>query len=44
MKAIDIMIAIEELEEEGKVDELKELEIKDLREIFERAKVIFEED
>ena len=44
MKAIDIMIAIEELDEEGKVDELKELEIKDLRKILERAKAISEED
>lgn len=44
MKVIDIMIAIEELDEEGKVDELKELEIKDLRKIFERAKAISEED
>ena len=44
MKAIDIIIAIEELDEEEKVDELKELEIKDLREIFERAKAISEED
>lgn len=44
MKAIDVRIAIEELDEEGKIDELKELKAEDLRKIFERAKAVSEED
>lgn len=44
MKSVDIRIAIEELEEEGKINQFEELKAEDLYKIFERAKAISEED
>ena len=44
MKSIDVRVAIEELEEEGKINQFEELKAEDLHEIFERAKAISEED
>lgn len=44
MKSVDVRVAIEELEEEGKINQFEELKAEDLHKIFERAKAVSEED
>ena len=44
MKSINVRVAIEELEEEGKINQFEELRAEDLYKIYERAKEISKED